>query len=496
MYLKYFYDEQLAQASYLVGCAKTGEALVIDPARHIEPYLRTAAAQELRITHIAETHIHADFVSGGRELAHRTGATLYVSDMGDEHWKYGFAQEERNGKRYVELLYDGDSFWVGNIKIEVLHTPGHTPEHISFMITDTAAADRPMGVFTGDFLFVGDVGRPDLLEAAAGMMGTKEIGARLQFQTVERFKELPDYLQIWPGHGAGSACGKALGAIPSTTLGYEKLFNPAFQIEDEDEFVEWLLAGQPEAPRYFAQMKRVNKEGPALLDELPIPQALDRSTLRAQIESGAFVVDLRPGEAFAQAHLPGTLSIPATSQTFSTYIGWFVDYNQDTYVILPATDPYATDRHAGHDTQSNTVADAGLGEILIALRAIGVDRLAGYADAQVVKQEDATLPVLSARELAQRLPQNGMQIVDVRGKEEYRQEHIVGATNIPLGYLPKHVDELPHDTTLVLHCASGYRSQIGASYLRARGMTNIVNLDASQAEWAQALPTRTESAAG
>ena len=230
---EYFYDEKLAQASYLVGCVATGEALVVDPARNVTPYLREAEKEGLRITHVTETHIHADFVSGSRELAAATGATIYLSDMGDADWKYAYADDPS-----VILVRDGDSWKVGNIKVEVLHTPGHTPEHIAFMITDTAGADRPMGVFTGDFLFVGDVGRPDLLEEAAGYKGTKEVGARQQFQTVERFKALPDYLQIWPGHGAGSACGKALGAIPSTTLGYEKLFNPAFQFGQENAFVD------------------------------------------------------------------------------------------------------------------------------------------------------------------------------------------------------------------------------------------------------------------
>ncbi len=243
MLLKYFYDEKLAQASYLVGCAKTGEALVIDPMRNVTPYLRAAEKEGLRITHVTETHIHADFVSGSRELSATTGATIYLSDMGDDDWKYGYADDPR-----VMLVRDGDFFMVGNIKVDVLHTPGHTLEHIAFQITDTAAADRPIGVFTGDFLFVGDVGRPDLLEEAAGYKGTKEPGARMQYQTVQKFKTLPDYLQIWPGHGAGSACGKALGAIPSTTLGYEKLFNPAFQLADEDAFVRWLLGDSLSRP--------------------------------------------------------------------------------------------------------------------------------------------------------------------------------------------------------------------------------------------------------
>ena len=328
MLLKYFYDSTLAQASYMVGCAQTGEALVVDPARDIRPYLQAAEQEGLRITHVTETHIHADFVSGSRELGEHTGAMIYLSEMGGPDWQYAYADQPN-----VIPVHDGDAWMVGNIRIEVVHTPGHTPEHISFLVTDTAAADRPMGVFTGDFLFVGDVGRPDLLEEAAGMIGTKETGARLQFHSVERFKRMPDYLQVWPGHGAGSACGKALGAIPSTTLGYEKLFNPAFQFGQEEAFVDWLLADQPEAPRYFAQMKKVNKEGPMLLVSLPQPEQLDAAALQRALEAGDFVVDFRSVGEYAQASAPGTVNIAATDGMFSTYVGWFVDYSEALYMI-------------------------------------------------------------------------------------------------------------------------------------------------------------------
>ena len=466
MLLKYFYDAELAQASYLVGCAATGEALVIDPARDTTPYLQTAAKEGLRITHVTETHIHADFVSGSRELAARTGAALYLSDMGDEQWKYAYAHEQN-----VILVRDRDTWMVGNVRVEVMHTPGHTPEHIAFMITDTKGADRPIGVFTGDFLFVGDVGRPDLLEEAAGLVGTKEIGARLQYQTVARFKDLPDYLQIWPGHGAGSACGKALGALPATTLGYEKLFNPAFGFDHEDAFVAWLLDGQPEAPRYFAQMKKVNKEGPALLATLPSPTRINRRTLDQAIAAGAAVFDLRAAEDFARAYVPGALNIPATANNFSTYVGWFVDYARPVYLVVP---------DGAHIT-----------EVLRSLRAIGVDAVAGYAGPEVVAGDTAALPVMRAQELAARMPKNGLLIVDVRGRTEYREEHITGAANIPLGFLPQHLDQIPHDHTVVLQCASGYRSQIAASLLRARGFDNVVTLCDGQETWRKVLTTTT-----
>ncbi|MCC9077851.1 MBL fold metallo-hydrolase [Litorilinea aerophila] len=473
MLLRYFYDERLAQASYLVGCVATGEALVVDPAREITPYLRAAEKEGLRITHVTETHIHADFVSGSRELAAATGATIYLSDMGDASWKYGYADEPN-----VILVRDGDSWMVGNVRVEVLHTPGHTPEHISFMITDTAGADRPMGIFTGDFLFVGDVGRPDLLEEAAGLKGTKEAGARQQFQTVQRFKELPDYLQIWPGHGAGSACGKALGAVPSTTLGYEKLFNPAFQFQEEEAFVTWLLEGQPEAPRYFAQMKKVNKEGPALLASLTSPTRLDRAALDRVLAAGGQVFDLRNRGDFAAAHVPGTINVPADNNSFVTYLGWLVDYTRPVYLVLPSVDRAA--------------------EILVALRSIGIDQVAGYVGPDALAHGTQALPVITVRQLARRLSDSGSEedviILDVRGRGEYAERHIVGAWHIPLGHLPQRLAELPRNRTIVTQCASGYRSQIAASLLTAAGFDDVMALNEGTDCWSRYLPTETGQA--
>jgi hydroxyacylglutathione hydrolase len=464
MLLKYFYDETLAQASYMVGCAKTGEALVIDPMRNIEPYLQTAAKEGLRITQVSETHIHADFASGLRELAARTGATMYVSDMGDADWKYAFA-----GEPNVIPLRDGDNWKVGNIKVDVIHTPGHTPEHISFMITDTAAANKPIGVFTGDFIFVGDVGRPDLLEEAAGLTGTKEPGARKQFSSVQKFKALPDYLQIWPGHGAGSACGKALGAIPSTTLGYEKLFNPAFQFDAEDAFVRWLLSGQPEAPRYFAQMKKINKQGWSLLGTLPEPKQMDHAALMVLVEAGQLVIDLRSREDYARAGISGTINVPMTDNSFLTYIGWFADYNKPLFFVTPS---------------KGKVEPA-----LTALRSIGIDNTPAYFAPEAAREDGEALPTMSASQLAERLPRNGLIIVDVRGKTEYDEKHIAGAKHIPLGHLPRRMSELPKDHTLIMQCASGYRSQIAASYLRAHGFKDVATLNDDVQAWSKALPT-------
>ncbi|MCH8127844.1 MBL fold metallo-hydrolase, partial [candidate division KSB1 bacterium] len=214
MFFQRIYEDGLAQASYLIGCQETGTALVIDPKRDIDTYLEIADRENLRITHITETHIHADFLSGARELKAATGAELLLSAEGGSDWLYGY---DHIG------LKDGDLFKFGNIKVEVMHTPGHTPEHISFLVNDMQSGDVPVMFFSGDFVFVGSVGRPDLLEKAAGIAGTQEQGARQLFQSLKKFKALPDHVQVIPGHGAGSACGKALGAVPATTVGYEKL---------------------------------------------------------------------------------------------------------------------------------------------------------------------------------------------------------------------------------------------------------------------------------
>ncbi|MBZ0280163.1 MAG: MBL fold metallo-hydrolase [Anaerolineae bacterium] len=457
MILKYFYDSRLAQASYMVGCAQTGEALVIDPARDITPYLDAARAEDLRITHVTETHIHADFVSGVRELAAATGAKLYLSDMGDADWKYAFADSD------TVLLHDGDSWMVGNICIEALHTPGHTPEHLCFQITDTAGANKPMGIFTGDCLFVGTVGRPDLLEEAAGIANTKEPGARQQFQNMQRLKTLPDYLQIWPGHGAGSACGKGLGAIPSTTLGYEKLFNPAFQFTDETEFVHWLLDGQPEAPRYFGQMKRVNKIGPALLKEINAPQHLPPVALPLLLKD-ALIIDTRPTEAFAQQHAPGTINIPTTSNNASTWAGWYVDFNKPTYFIAEETE---------------------VPEVVNMLRAIGVDNLPGYFTPDAVNGYTGKITTIMPLAAAD-LMQSGAYLLDVRWMDEYQTDHIPGAHHIPLGHIPTRIAELPTETPLIVQCGGGVRSQVVASLLQRRGFTNILNLSGGIDAWKRA----------
>lgn len=456
MLLKYFYDKPLAQAAYMIGCQATGEAIVIDPARDVTPYLKAADEEGLRITQVTETHIHADFVSGSRELAFQTGATLYLSDMGTADWKYQFVDAN------TVLLHDGDMWQLGNIKITALHTPGHTPEHIVFQITDTAAADEPMGIFTGDLLFVGSLGRPDLLEEAAGVKGTKVPGARQQFHNIQRLKAMPDYLQIWPGHGAGSACGKGLGAIPSSTLGYEKRFNPSFHIPNEDDFVNWLLDEQPEPPFYFARMKYVNKVGPTLLKDLPVPVQLNRAELDEWLQSDALVIDSRPSEVFAEGHLPNAINIPATSNNFNTYVGWLVDFSKPVVLM---------------------VADWEADRLVRQLRAVGVDNIVGIASTDLANGPQV-IPQITAQELAQR--QSDTTVIDVRWWSEYEEAHLRNAIHIPLGYVLRNLDALPRDQQLIVHCQAGVRSVIAASILQKNGFENVTNLVGGIEAWQKA----------
>lgn len=465
MILKRFFDEGLAQASYLIGCAATGEALVVDPNRDVEQYIRAAESDGVRITHVTETHIHADFVSGSRELCARTGARMYLSDEGDKNWKYLFAEQDG-----AKLLKDSDSFKVGNIVVEAVHTPGHTPEHLSFLITDTAAADKPIAILTGDFVFVGDVGRPDLLEKAAGVTGTMEAGARTLFQSLQRLKQYPDYLQIYPGHGAGSACGKGISSVPNSTVGYERMFNWAFQIENEDEFISAVLAGQPEPPAYFAEMKRINKEGPRVLSGFPQPPRLPESRLESLLSERALIIDTRNAADFARAHVPGTINI-TLNRSFNTWAGWLVPYDTEFFLIV--------DDSCAHCLQ----------QAVKALAMIGLDRITGYFGTQVldvwgnIGRKLASIPQLSANELQARLKDDELTVVDVRGRSEWDTGHLHGATNIPVGYLTEHLDELPRDKPLVVHCQSGARSAIAASLLKSRGFDNVINLSGGFAEW-------------
>ena len=478
MLLKRFYDTSLAQASYLVGCQRTGEALVIDPSRDAEQYVAAARAEGLRITHVTETHIHADYVSGSRELVARAGAGLYLSDEGGPDWTYAFANDDR-----AVLLKNGDVFKVGNIRVAVLHTPGHTPEHLAFMVTDAASTERPMGVFTGDFVFVGDVGRPDLLEKAAGIAGTMEAGARQLFRSLQRFKTLPDYLQVWPAHGAGSACGKALGAVPSSTVGYERFANWGLATVDEEQFVRQVLEGQPEPPKYFARMKRVNQEGPRVLGGFAKPERLPASRLPELLKQGALVLDTRRTADHLQGHVPGTLNVPLSS-SFPTYAGSVLPYDRPIYLLVDHGREGAVD------------------EAVRALASIGLDDVAGSFGADALDawrrggKALGTVPQASAQALAARLEAGEVLVVDVRNRSEWDAGHLKGARHVPLATLTDHLAELPTDRPLVLQCETGSRSAVAASVLRAHGFTDVANAAGGLDAWHSAgLPVETETPA-
>jgi hydroxyacylglutathione hydrolase len=464
MIFKRLYDPKLAQASYLLGCRASGEALVVDPNRNIERYLQAAGDERLRIAHVTETHIHADFVSGARELAHRVGARLYLSDAGGGDWKYEYAADS-----HATPLRDGSCFRIGAIELRVLHVAGHTPEHLAFLVTDTETASEAMGALTGDFIFVGDVGRPDLLERSVRARGTMIEGARQLYRSLQRFRALPDYLQIWPGHGAGSACGKTLGAVPQSTLGYEKRFNWAFGIADEETFVTEVLAGQPDPPSYFAEMKRVNRSGPRLLSGISRPARLSVGTLISVLAQGGHVVDTRDSAEYGRGAVPGTINIPAT-RTFTTWAGSLLPYDRDLHLIVD-------DRHG-------EVVD----ELVRDLAGIGLDRVAGYFGGDVVEAwrvsqgQLQTIPSVGL-EVTERQRPDGVVVLDVRGEGEWNAGHIPGSLNLPLGYLEQRLDEVPRNRPVIVHCQTGARAAMGASLLRARGFNDVRLFPGGFAEW-------------
>jgi len=446
--VKRFFEPLIAQNSYLIGCATAGQAIIIDANRDVRQYIQAALASNLLITDVTETHIHADFLSGSRELAHRTGARLCLSDEGDADWKYQFDHDRR--------LQHGDRMTIGNVAIDVLHTPGHTPEHLTFLVTDAAVADRPIAAITGDFVFVGDVGRPDLLEKAAKIAGTMESGARTLWRSLQQFQQYPDWLQIWPGHGAGSACGKGISAVPHSTLGYERRFNWAFTAKTEADFVTNVLSGQPDPPPYFAVMKRINKEGPPPVSDRPVPRLADDKL--AQTVSNALVIDTRPAEEFAKGHVAGTLNIPLGG-SFITWAGWLIPSDQDIYVV--------TDR---------------IDDVRRALGLIGLDRIAGvFPPAAAAGNEQ--VPQVFADELKTRLPSNDLVVVDVRNDNEWQEGHIAEAIHIPLGQLAQRVNELAASDNIVVHCQGGSRSAIAASLLQKLGRKNVANLTGGYRRW-------------
>jgi hydroxyacylglutathione hydrolase len=454
MFFQHVYDKSLAQASYLIGCQAKGEAIVIDAQRDMDVYLKIAAQNNLTITHIAETHIHADFLAGSRELAAVTGAKLYLSDEGGADWQYQF--------EHVGLKH-GDIIKVGNLTLEVLHTPGHTPESISFLLTDHPATSEPVMIFTGDFVFVGDIGRPDLLEKAAGLVGTQEKGAKQMYQSVQRFAELAPFIQVWPGHGAGSACGKALGAVPSSTVGYEKIRNWAFKYEnDEIGFVDYLLAGQPEPPKYFAMMKHLNKVDRPLMVEVPQHKELSADAFKKAYHDGIKVIDTRNKVEFAKGFIPNSINIQHNN-SLATWAGWILNY-QEQFILVAKADE--------------------MEEITRKLMRIGLDNIYGFINnVDDLDIELQTADVIDLETFKTFLGKPDVQIVDVRGKTEYEAGHIEGTEHIFVGTLQDNLDKISKDKQVVIHCQSGDRAAIAYSILRRNGFSDVKNYSGGMKEW-------------
>ena len=458
MFFRQVFDDTLAQYAYLIGCQRTGDAILFDPQRDIDRYVDLAASEDLRIVAVAETHIHADFLSGAREFAEGFGTRLYLSDEGGPEWRYEWA---RDGACEHVPLRDGDGFRIGEIEFRALHTPGHTPEHLSFLVTDRGAgADEPMGLLSGDFVFVGDLGRPDLLETAARVAGAMTPAARRLYGSVRSFLDLPDYLQVWPAHGAGSSCGKALGAVPETTVGYERRFSPAIAaaLKGEDAFISHILEGQPEPPMYFARMKRDNRDGAPVLGGLPRPPrvAPREAASRARMGSHArdVIIDTRPDRsAFMARHLPGSVYVPLT-KSFCTAAGSVLPEGAAVTLVID---------------------EADLDWAVRRLVRIGFDDVRGFVEHETLQRyfddggEAAAIPEIDL-DAASRLSEDGSgDVLDVRYASGYASSHLPGAVNASYTRLPDYADRLPSNGSLLVHCLSGARAAVAASYLAREG---------------------------
>lgn len=456
MLIERIYDEDLAQASYLIGCQAKGEAIVVDARRDIAVYQDLAAKNGMKIVAVTETHIHADYLSGTRELAAATGARIYVSGEGGPDWQYEF-----DGER----LYDGDTITLGNVTIKAVHTPGHTPEHLSFLVTDGAFSNQPGYLLSGDFVFSGDLGRPDLLDEAAGGVDTRFVGARQLFASLrDKFLTLPDYVQVHPAHGAGSACGKALGAIPSSTVGYERLYawwGPYLAANDEQGFIDELLDGQPDAHAYFGRMKRENRVGPAVMGERAPLKELDTAVVAKGLEEDTLTfIDTRSNDEVHRGTVARSLNVPA-GKSVASYGAWVVNPETDKNPLVLLT----KDRDQAQAMWDHLVR-------------VGIDNVAGYVTG-MDGLPTFTPKLIQPEELGKF---DAAMLLDVRNKTEYKAGHVPGAYQLSGGRLMWHLDELPAGGTIVSYCQSGVRNSVAASALRRAGY-DVVELDGSYAAW-------------
>lgn len=462
MLLERFEDPELVQYSYAVADESAGAMAVVDPRRDVDVYLDFAAARGLSIEAVLETHIHADYASGARELGERAGAAVYASahDRGEDY-EVAFAHRD---------LADGETIEIGAVRLRALHTPGHTPEHLSFLVFDTArSAAVPMLLLSGDFLFVGSLGRPDLL----GEEATRRLAESLHESVGRVLSELPDGLEIHPAHGAGSMCGSGMSGRATSTLGYDRIANPYLDPGlGREAFVERILGSVPPFPDYYRRMKRLNAAGPALLADRPPVAALAPRRFCRRLEEGAVAVDLRDQLAYGGGHLPGSFGLGAAGN-LTKWAAWVVPY--DTPILLVADRP-------------DQVPDAAR-----RLARVGLDRVEGCLEGGIGAWRDAALPLL---ETAQRTPRQlhthlaageAIHVLDVRGDEEWEAGHVDGAIHVMAGELAERLDEVPDDgRPVAVVCRSGYRSTVAASILERAGRSDLINVTGGMSAWQQA----------
>jgi len=450
MKIKQFEVAGLAQYSYVVS--SEGEAVVIDPMRDFDRYTEYATEQGLHIKYVTETHIHADFASGALALSEATGAELALSTYDQKPYRYGMEHQP---------LRDGDVLQIGKLRLVALHTPGHTPEHLSFLLFDEERdASQPLALFSGDFLFVGSLGRPDLL----GDEAKQELAHDLYRSLHGRIASLPDGVQVYPGHGAGSLCGSGMSERAESTLGYERLSQPLFKL-NEDDFVREILASVPPMPSYYPRMKELNSKGASSVADLPGKNPLTPARIATLLsDESVTVVDLRRPEAFGGAHIPGAVNIGA-GQNLSLWAGWMLAPEQKLVLV--------NDKGDDEDSRRSLVR-------------VGLEHIEGFLQMGVSAWVDAGMEFirttqLSIREVAERHPDT--QVLDVRSDKEWARGHIKGAIHIPLGELKDRIKELLEDVSIIAVCGSGYRSSIAASVLQAHGFTRISSMDGGMTAW-------------
>jgi hydroxyacylglutathione hydrolase len=441
MLLKHFFLNKIAHSSYLLA-GKAGCA-VIDPQRDVDLYIDQARDLGLAITHILETHLHADFVSGHMDLARRTGATIYAPRTAECKFDH-------------TPVAEGDTIEIENVLVQVLETPGHTPEHVSYVVTDRSRGDTPIGVFVGDTLFVGDVGRPDLFPDKASLLA-----GQLYDSLHAKLLQLPDYCEVYPAHGAGSLCGRSMAAKRLTTIGYERRYNAALQL-GKDDFIHSLTTNMPPAPDHFGRCSDINRHGPALLADLPPLEELRTERFGQRLEDpDVEVVDVRSYTAFASLHIPGSWHLDLNGN-FPTFAGWVLPIDKD---ILLVPDDYADALEAA-----------------LWARRVGVDRIVGYLRGGMMAwategQRTSDLHLISAEDLHDRATGgSSMVLVDVRSPLEFQDGHISGAVNIPAPDLRTRYNELDPDKPTFLVCSSGNRSSLAASILKQKGFQEVHNV--------------------